>query len=82
MKTLIFFSELEQDLQFLVVDGDYSRFHGINVNSIEHHEFEQEFIEWCFETETGNKKNPNWSTDISIVENKDWDKIAVVNFLS
>jgi hypothetical protein len=81
MKTLIIYNDLGWMPQYLIVDGDYSRFNGIVVNSGEGHQHESEFIEWMFNPETGERNSTNWSTDTSLIENKAWDKVALCTFL-
>ena len=82
MKTLIIFNDLESPIQYLVVDGDYSRFHGVLVNSMNGTGFEEEFCDWMFDPETGERNHlGQWSSDKSIIENKNWDKVAVCTFL-
>ena len=79
MKTLIIYNEVPDKLpQFLIVDGDYSRFNGVRFN-IDHHEFEEECNDFLFEQETGNMKL-TFSNDISVVESKDFDKVAMITF--
>ncbi len=82
MKTLIIYNDIESDIQFLVVDGDYSRFHGVTVNAVNGNGFEEEFCDWMFDKETGERKNlGQWSEDKSILENKQWDKVAICTWL-
>jgi hypothetical protein len=80
MKTLIIYNPLESDIEYLVVDGDYSRFNGVCINSANGNGFEDEFVDFFFVEETGECKH-NTSRDISIVEGKNWDKVAVVTWL-
>ena len=82
MKTLIIFNEIENTLQFLLVEGDYSRFHGVTVNGMNGNGFEDEFCNWMFDKETGERNHlGQWSNDKSIVENKDWDKVAICTWI-
>lgn len=80
MKTLLILNDIESPLQFLLVDGDYSRFHGVNVNSTIQTGFEEEFCNFVWNVETG-ILNHIWSEDKSLLENKEWDKIAICTFL-
>lgn len=80
MKTIIIYNPVVEPLKYLIVDGDYSRFNGILVNSCRGTGFEDEFTEWFFDQETGDE-NFETTTDISLLENKQWDKIAVVTYL-
>jgi hypothetical protein len=79
MKTLIVFNEIES-LGFAIVDGDYSRFNGVMFNSMMRHDHEQECGEFIFNDETGYMKI-DFTNDISLVENKEWDKVALITFL-
>jgi len=82
MKTLIIYNEIESPLQFLIVDGDFFRFNGVVVNAVVGNGFEEEFCEWMFDKETGERNHLGmWSEDISIVECKEWDKVAICTFL-
>ena len=82
MKTLIIFNEIENTLQLLLVEGDYSRFHGVMVNGMNGNGFEDEFCNWMFDKETGERNHlGQWSNDKSIVENKDWDKVAISTWI-
>ena len=78
MKTLIIFDEMIRDVRFAILDGDYSRFHGISINSREH-ECDEEFSNMVYD-EQGNEKI-EFSEDISIIEGKQWDKVAVCSFI-
>lgn len=80
MKTLIIYNDIESPLQFLIVDGDFSRFNGVMINSTSGTGFEDEFCRWMWDPETG-ERNHKWSEDTSLFTNKDWDKGAVVTFL-
>ena len=80
MKTLIIYTDIESPLRYLIVDGDFSRFNGVMVNSINGNGYEDEFCEWMWESETGND-NYDWSNDITLIENKNWDRVAIVTFI-
>jgi hypothetical protein len=80
MKTLIVYNDLESPIQFLVVDGDFSRFHGVIVNAVEGSGFEEEFCDWMFEKDSG-ERNHKWSTDKSILEDKNWDRVAICTWI-
>lgn len=80
MKTLIIYNPLDSELEYVIVDGDYGRFHGIVVNSTINHPHEEEFIKFFFEDETGKFKH-QLSSDKSLIEGKDWDKVAIVTWI-
>lgn len=79
MKTLLIYNDFVSPIQFIVVDGDYSKFHGVAVNSVDGNGFEDEFVEWMFD-ENGNNKL-EWTDDIALVEGKEWDKVAICTFI-
>lgn len=79
MKTLIIFNEIES-IGFAVVDGDYAHFNGVVFNSMMNHDHEQECGEFMFNDETGTYKH-DFVNEISLVENKEWDKVALITFL-
>ena len=82
MKTLIIYNDIESPILFLVVNGDYSRFHGVMVNAVNGNGFEDEFCDWMFDKETGERNQlGQWSDDKSIIENKDWDKVAICTWI-
>jgi hypothetical protein len=78
MKTLIIFNELER-ISYSIVDGDYSHFHGVIFNSMMEHTFEKECNDFMFD-ENGQYKH-KFSNDISLIEKKEWDKVALITFL-
>lgn len=80
MKTLIIYNDIESELKYTILDGDYSRFHGVCVNSINGNGFEEEFCEMFFEPDSGVLKF-ELSDDVSLLENKQWDKVAIVTWL-
>ena len=82
MKTLIIYNDIESPIQFLIVEGDLSRFQGGMVNSFDGTGFEQEFCDWMFDSETGERNHlGQWSEDKAALESKDWDTVAICTFL-
>ncbi len=80
MRTLIIYSDIENPLRYIIVEGDYSRFNGVMVNAVNGNGFEKEFTEWMWD-ENGNEKHNAWSQDVKIIEAKQFDKVAVCTFL-
>lgn len=71
MKTLIIFSDLgETNLNYLIVEGDYSRFNGAALN-LNNHKYCDEFREFMY-GEDGFYKH-EFSEDIQLIQNKEWD---------
>ena len=81
IRTLIVFNDFEDSPRFLIVDGDFSRFHGVLVNYDSAYLCEDEFSNWMWDQETGKELHQGWSTDSSIVLSKDFDKFALVSFI-
>lgn len=80
MKTLIILDyQYEHRIFFLVVDGDYSRFNGVKVNGVHGNGFEDEFCEFMYNEE--GELNHELSDDISLIENKQWDKVALCTYI-
>jgi len=79
MKTLIIYNDIESELKYLLVEGDYRKFDNVIVNSTNGTGHEDEFIQWFF------KKDGDYafemSTDKSLLENKEWDKAIITTFL-
>lgn len=88
MKTLICFNDFENPIMFTIVPGDLSKFNGIcinsgyaTINSGDANEFDKEFIEWMWDSEGKPNLENKWTTDVSLVESKDWDKFVICSFL-
>lgn len=82
MKTLIIYDDIENPIKFLIVEGDYSRFHGVMINAVNGNGFEEEFCDWMFEKDTGQMKYlEQWSEDKSIMESKEWDKVSICTWI-
>ena len=80
MKTLIIYQELEETIKFLVVEGDYSRFNGIYINMMDNdNEYVDEFCDFFYK-DNGEYKY-ELSSDIGLIENKEWNKVAIVTFI-
>jgi hypothetical protein len=85
MTTLIIYNDLCEPLQFLLVEGDYSRFNGIYVGAMDTNDpvlesQVDEFVAWRW-GENGTLNHTDWSQDTAILEAKQFDKVAVVTFL-
>lgn len=78
MRTLIIYNEEDLDLEFFILEGDYSRFDGIKIN-YDKHPYEEEFTSMFFDEETGERKIKTTSNK-ELLENKEWDKVAYVLF--
>ena len=79
MKTLIIYNSLEDDLKYFIVEGDYSKFHGVIFNTSGDSKRQKSCAEWLF------KENGDFvydmSEDKSLIENKEWDKVAIITWI-
>lgn len=81
MRTLIIYNSLDRPIEFAIISGDHSHLNGVNINSCEEDpEREKEAIALLYKEGTGELKFPV-TTDTSLAESKEWDKIAVITFL-
>lgn len=78
MTTLIIYNDLET-IRFTKVDGDYSKFNNMVFNVGLYDEMEKECGEFLWDSD-GNLKH-DFTTDINMLENKEWDKIALITFV-
>lgn len=80
MKTLLIYIGIESLPEYCIIEGDYSRFHGIVFDGFNDQEYSQECLNFLFDMDTGEFKI-EFDSDISLVENKQWDKVALITFL-
>jgi len=78
MKTLIIYNDIESNLKYFIVEGDFSRFNGIQFNLTEPTPLEIECGNWLYNEE--GFLNHITSENVEIVEQKQWDKIAVITW--
>lgn len=78
MKTLIIFNNCET-VKYFIVDGDYSRFNNITFNVGVESIFEKECQDWLW-SEYGSLKH-EMTSSVTIVENKQWDKVAIITWV-
>lgn len=78
MKTLIIFNDCET-IKYVVLDSDYSRFNGITFNIGIGSDIEDECSKFLWD-EHGILKI-EFGNDISIVEDKQWDKVALITWI-
>lgn len=80
MKTLIVYNNLEEELKYAIVDGDYSNINGAIINSI--FSGDKEIIATDLLFDTNDKFKIKLSDDIKFIRDKEWDEVAVVTFIS
>lgn len=82
MKTLIIYS-VESYQSYLIVNGDYSRFNGLTLDGNPGYStLEQECADLLWNPKPGEKGwDVQMSEDISIAENKQWDKMAIITLI-
>lgn len=78
IKTLVIYNDIESNLKYFIVEEDFSRFNGMQFNLTQPSPLEMECNLWLYNDE-GFLNHPT-SEDVSIVEQKQWDKIAVITW--
>ena len=78
MKTLIIFNDCET-VKYFIVDGDYSKFNNITFNVSIESDLENECNNWLW-TDQGILKH-EMTDDVIIVENKQWDRVAIITWI-
>lgn len=79
MKTLIIYNTLEE-LQYGIVEGDYSDLNGVMINACDQDESKVEkACSLLFDEESNYRIE--LSEDVSLIESKDWDFVSVITFL-
>ena len=79
MKTLIIYNDCMSEIQYCIIDGDFTHMNGVTINSGFNSDLEYEAGLLLFD-EVGNNNYP-FDNDTKLVEDKNWDKIAVITFL-
>lgn len=80
MKTLIIYNDCIKELQYCIIDGDYSYLSGVMINSGQDEELERVSENLLFDRESG-EPLLQFSTNVSIAESKNWNRICVITFL-
>ena len=64
-----------------MIEGDYSHLNGVMINHYQQDKnLQEEAVNLLFDSESGNRLF-TFSEDVSIIENKMWDKVALITFL-
>ena len=80
MKTLIIYNDTDKgEIKYIILDGDFTRFHNVTFNVGDNSEVELECGCWLWDEE-GNFKH-NMTNDINILESKEWDKVALITWV-
>ena len=80
MRTLIIYNPIISDMEYYIYDEDMTRFDNLLVNAADSDfELVQEFCDLLWDAE-GNRLE-NKCTDKSLLENKEWDRGAIVTEL-
>jgi hypothetical protein len=79
MRTLVFWDEIDINLQWFIVDGDWTRFKHICINGERNDEelkLGSELLKLVYNEDTG-EKLITMSSDVSLIESKNWDKVII-----
>ena len=80
IKTLIIFNQMsEGTLHYRIVKGDYSKLNGTYINGDSPEKKQDEANKLIHDDNWGLKSG--FSENIKKVENKNWDKVALISFL-
>lgn len=79
MKTLLIYNAIEDPLKYAILEGDYSDLNGATLCSLYTEEKSIRACELLFD-DRGNFLI-DFSEDISLVEDKNWDKVAIITFI-
>lgn len=79
-RTLLIYNPIEEPLKYAILDGDYSSINGVCINACGEDEDKVEMACSLLFDDEGNYLI-DLSEDVTLMENKNWDKVAVVTFL-
>ena len=80
MKTLLIYNAIEYPLKYSILEGDYSDLNGICINSYDEDENKVKKACSLLYDDEGNFLI-DFSEDISLMEDKNWDKVAIITFI-
>lgn len=79
MKTLLIYNAIEDPLKYAILEGDYSDLNGAVLSSLYTEEKSIRACELLFD-DCGNFLI-DFSEGISLMEDKNWDKVAIITFI-
>lgn len=81
MKTLLIYNLIDEPLKYAILEGDYSDLSGVYINAVDSDPDKmRKAVDLLFDPKTGDELI-RFTEDVSLVESKDWDKVAVITFL-
>ncbi len=80
MKTLLIYNEIDHPLKYAILEGDYSDLNGTCINSYDEDENKVKKA-CCMLYDFEGNFLIDFSEDISLVEDKNWDKVAIITFI-
>ena len=82
MNTLLIYNDYLTPLRCVILEGDFERFNGVSINSGVYHPHAKEFTEMMFDNSSGEELIQGWTADVKkVLEDKNWDKVALAEFL-
>lgn len=78
--TLLIYDQLDADLNYALVESDLSHLNGVVINGLSDQKLQDEAMDLIYEKDNG-KVKISFSNDVSIIQGKKWDKVAVISFL-
>lgn len=76
LKTIIILIIGDEEPKFFIANGDYSKYHKIVFDGFMN-DIKKECISWLWNENNGELLH-NFSTDICLIEDKEWDKVAII----
>lgn len=81
MKTLLIYNSIDEPLKYAILEGDYSDLGGVYINAVDSDlDKVRKAVALLFDPKTGDELI-RFTEDVSLVESKAWDKVAVITFL-
>lgn len=79
-RTLLIYNSIEEPLKYAILEGDYSDINGVCINACDE---DKDKINKACSLLFDDKGNYliDLSEDVTLMESKNWDKVAIVTFL-
>ena len=79
-RTLLIYNPIEEPLKYAILEGDYSGINGVCINACDENEDKIKMACSLLFDDEGNYLI-DLSEDVTLMESKNWDKVAIVTFL-
>ena len=79
-RTLLIYNPIEEPLKYAILEGNYSDINGVCINACDENEDRIKMACSLLFDDEGNYLI-DLSEDVTLMESKNWDKVAIVTFL-